>query len=300
MRGVRPHATPVRRGRRGACVVAGPRAIVCGQSLTALRRVLQVVVDKTAYRVSGIRLMQTSMINTKTKQKLYMPNVVLARMFIENDERSPHARATVRGCCGRVCVWRVRAAGDLCCRSAQVDIYVDPGVTALQIKLLHERLTDFMRHESPDDWMQPAEPYVIASDVRVRCVACGVWCVQLPGRMHALCVTHGVCTPQPSDGKVCLSIWASTWIPWSKRKAVNKARGTIMVAALRALRDMGVRHERPPVDIHLTELAARRREEPVGGGGDDESDLDDARVGSFVGDASLGALRKRHLTPFRT
>ena len=188
MRGVRPHATPVRRGRRGACVVAIPRGIVCGQSLTALRRVLQVVVDKTAYRVSGIRLMQTSMINTKTKQKLYMPNVVLARMFIENDERSPHARATVRGCCGRVCVWRVRAAGDLCCRSAQVDIYVDPGVTALQIKLLHERLTDFMRHESPDDWMQPAEPYVIASDVRVRCVACGVCscpggCTRLASRM---------------------------------------------------------------------------------------------------------------------
>ena len=48
------------------------------------------------------------------------------------------------------------------------------------------------------------------------------------------------------------------------------------------------------------DILARRREEPVGGGGDDESDLDDARVGSFVGDASLGALRKRHLTPFRT
>ena len=166
----------------------GSPGIVCAQSLTALRRVLQVVVDKTAYRVSGIRLMQTSMINTKTKQKLYMPNVVLARMFIENDERSPHARATVRGCCGRVCVWRVRAAGDLCCRSAQVDIYVDPGVTALQIKLLHERLTDFMRHESPDDWMQPAEPYVIASDVRVRCVPCAAAREDARAWHHARCV----------------------------------------------------------------------------------------------------------------
>lgn len=39
----------------------------------------------------------------------------------------------------------------------------------MQVKELQNRVKTYMREESKDDWLQPADPYIIAMDVRVRC-----------------------------------------------------------------------------------------------------------------------------------
>ena len=49
----------------------------------------------------------------------------------------------------------------------QVTVYVDPSITATQVKELQAKLKIYMQEESRDDWQQPADPYIIVTDVRV-------------------------------------------------------------------------------------------------------------------------------------
>lgn len=174
-----------------------------------------VAFDGKAYRVENISLMTSTMITTDSKARHIFPHIVLAKKVIENDARSPHARAVVH-------------------------VYVDPGITAAQLKEVHNRLQTFMTTVNPKDWLQPADPYVITSDVR------------------------------PEDGKICITVWASTWVPWGKRKAALKVRGTLILALTEALTAMGIAHDRADNKIRMLSAAPGVTTEDT-----DEADADE-------------------------
>lgn len=52
--------------------------------------------------------------------------------------------------------------------ACQVEVFVDPHITAAQINELTKRVKLYMTEESKDDWLQPAEPRIMATSVRVR------------------------------------------------------------------------------------------------------------------------------------
>ena len=73
-----------------------------------------------------------------------------------------------------------------------MDIHVDPWITAMQVKELQNRVKKYMREDSKDDWLQPADPYIIAMDVRVRRDDAQAQVVSLPLTQY-FCATRGAC-----------------------------------------------------------------------------------------------------------
>ena len=84
----------------GDVVCGKPAAVLPRQAFSCPHpcapRHCQIVVDGKAYRGESISLIHASLITTDSKARHYYPHVVLAKKLIENDARSPHARAVVR------------------------------------------------------------------------------------------------------------------------------------------------------------------------------------------------------------
>ena len=102
----------------------------------------------------------------------------------------------------------------------------------------------------------------------------------------------GVRARQAEDGKVCVRVWASTWVPWRSRAAVWKVRSGLALAITRSLRQMGVRHERAPMPVVMQDPPSvvpdpdaqqavglrRRRRDRDNGRDRDSSDRDSKRA----------------------
>lgn len=125
-----------------------------------------VVINDSGYKVDHISVFSTAFVFTASKMRVYIPHTVYVLVPVAVDREwvpclspPPTARLATQSIFN-------------CTRSnhAQVmaSVYVDPQVTQQQLAAVKDRVTKYMRTESKEDWLQPADPYFIAGDVRVR------------------------------------------------------------------------------------------------------------------------------------
>ena len=71
--------------------------------------------------------------------------------------------------------------------------------------------------------------------------------------------------PQSTDGKMCLTVFGSTWVPWNTRGAVFTVRSGLMLATSRALKELGINHEEV---VHRVDMVRPRLNTPRSFAGD--------------------------------